>query len=78
MDEGWLDVAVSVPLMDTTRAKTELGWRPMVSVAEALAELIEGMSSGRGRGSVPVRPHVSQVAEAISFERRWLDELMQA
>ena len=56
MDEGWLDMAESVPLMDTTRAKTELGWQPAVSGADALAELIDAMSSGEGRRSAPMRP----------------------
>lgn len=56
MDEGWLEMAEGVPVLDTTRARTELGWQPTVSAAEALAELIEGMSSGAGRGSAPMRP----------------------
>src|SRR5206468_3363059 len=25
---GWVDMALAIPLMDTTRARTELGWRP--------------------------------------------------
>lgn len=135
-DEGWLDMAAAVPLMDTTRARTELGWTPTVTGAEALAELIEAMASGEGRGSVPMRPRgespmtshplppsdhriseeidasllrsymadhlagataglqrihsmasafndtpvypqISQVAEAIASEHRWLNELMK-
>src|SRR5699024_10082662 len=59
MDEGWLDMATSVPLMDTTRAKTELGWQPSVSGVEALGELIDAMSSGEGRSSAPMRPRGS-------------------
>ncbi|WP_150462478.1 NAD-dependent epimerase/dehydratase family protein [Nesterenkonia ebinurensis] len=56
MDEGWLQMAQQVPVLDTTRARTELGWQPTVSAEEALAEIIEGMSSGAGRGSAPMRP----------------------
>ena len=56
MDEGWLDMAAGVPLMDTTRARTELDWEPTTTSAQALAELIDAMSSGEGRGSVPMRP----------------------
>lgn len=137
MDEGWLDMAAGVPLMDTTRARTELGWKPTTTGAEALAELIDGMSSGEGRASVPMRPRghspmsghplpgpdhhvpeeidagllrsymadhlagataglqrihamaaafddtpaypqISQVAEAIASEHRWLSDLMKA
>lgn len=56
MDEGWLDMGAHVPLMDTSRARTELGWAPTRSGAEALAELVDAMSSGEGRASLPMRP----------------------
>jgi UDP-glucose 4-epimerase len=35
----WLHVARTSVVMDTTRAKTALGWRPVHSSAEALAAL---------------------------------------
>jgi hypothetical protein len=44
MDPGWLDIAVTVPVMSTDRARRELGWRPTVSSTEALAEIVEGMA----------------------------------
>lgn len=56
MDEGWLEMAAHAPLMDTTRARTELGWTPTVTAAQALAELLDGMGQGTGRGSAPLRP----------------------
>lgn len=56
MDEGWLEMAQHAPVMDTTRAKTELGWEPRITAADALDELIEGLSSGAGRSSAPMRP----------------------
>jgi UDP-glucose 4-epimerase len=40
---GWVDLALSVPVMDTTRARTELGWEPRFSATQALAELFDGM-----------------------------------
>lgn len=55
MDEGWLDMAVKVPLMDNSRAKRELGWAPKISGAEALDELIQGMADGEGTASAPMR-----------------------
>lgn len=55
-DAGWLDMGMKVPLMDNSRAATELNWRPNVSAAEALAELLEGMIEGRGLPSPPLRP----------------------
>ena len=55
MDEGWLDMGVSVPVMDNSRAKTELGWQPQHSAADALRELIDGMVKGTGGHSIPLR-----------------------
>ncbi|GAA1806309.1 NAD-dependent epimerase/dehydratase family protein [Nesterenkonia flava] len=59
MDEGWLDMATRVPIMDNTRAKEELGWKPTMTGAEALQELLEGMGSGEGRPSIPMRPRTA-------------------
>ncbi|MDD9206116.1 NAD-dependent epimerase/dehydratase family protein, partial [Georgenia sp. 10Sc9-8] len=56
-DPGWLDMAMGVPLMDTSRARTELGWSARHSAHDALAELVEGMARGRGKGTTPMRPH---------------------
>lgn len=56
MDEGWLEMARHAPVMDTSRARSVLDWRPEISGADALAELLEGMGAGSGRGSVPLRP----------------------
>ena len=36
-------MALGVPLMDTTRARAELGWEPRRTSVEALLELLEGM-----------------------------------
>lgn len=61
-DPGWLDMAMTVPVMDSSRARRELDWQPRHSAAEALAELLEGMGEGRGSGSVPMRPRDSRRA----------------
>lgn len=55
-DPGWLDMAMTVPLMDTTRARTELGWEPKRDATSALRELLEGMADGAGTASAPMRP----------------------
>lgn len=55
-DEGWLDLATSVPMMDSTRAGAELEWQPRHSAAEALRSLLRGISEGWGTASVPLRP----------------------
>ena len=55
-DAGWLDMGMEVPLMDNSRAASELGWRPEISAADAFAELLDGMIEGRGLPSPPLRP----------------------
>ena len=51
---GWVDLAGSSPVMDITRARTELGWKPRMSSTEALAELIAGMVDRAGTASPPL------------------------
>jgi UDP-glucose 4-epimerase len=43
-----LDLLLSVPTMDTTRARTELGWEPRTSATEAIAEFLSGLREGAG------------------------------
>lgn len=45
-EPGWLDMALAVPLMDSSRARSELGWEPRHSATESLRELIDGMHAG--------------------------------
>ena len=56
LDPGWLDLGFAVPLMDTGRARTELGWAPSVDARAALAEAIEGMRDEAGTASPALRP----------------------
>ena len=53
---GWVDLAFAVPVMDTTRARPELGWAPTVGADEALRELLDGMAHGDGLPTPPLRP----------------------
>ncbi len=55
-DPGWLDMAVNVPVLDTTRARTDLGWEPRRTAAETVEELLAGMGRGQGLRSTPMRP----------------------
>jgi nucleoside-diphosphate-sugar epimerase len=45
---GWLDMGLSVPLLDTSRARTELEWEPQHSSVAALLELLGGIRDGVG------------------------------
>jgi UDP-glucose 4-epimerase len=43
---GWLDLARNVPIMDTTRARQELGWEPRYGAEETLLEILAGLREG--------------------------------
>jgi nucleoside-diphosphate-sugar epimerase len=53
---GWLDLALQTPVMDTTRARTELGWQPTHSSREALLDLLKGMREGEGIDTPSLEP----------------------
>jgi UDP-glucose 4-epimerase len=40
---GWVDLALESPLLDATRARTELGWIPTRKSEDAVRELLAGM-----------------------------------
>ncbi|HEX8753255.1 MAG TPA: NAD-dependent epimerase/dehydratase family protein [Solirubrobacterales bacterium] len=50
---GWIDMALGVPLMDTTRAREELGWSPSRSSLDALGELLSGLRHADGLSTPP-------------------------
>jgi nucleoside-diphosphate-sugar epimerase len=56
---GWVDMGLGVPLLDTTRAREELGWEPKRTSGEALLDLIEGMREGAGTPTPPLDPATS-------------------
>jgi nucleoside-diphosphate-sugar epimerase len=58
LDPGWIDLAFAVPLMDSGRARRELGWEPGMDAKTALAELVDGMKESHGTSSPPLRPRV--------------------
>ena len=53
---GWIDLALGVPMMDTTRAREELGWEPTVTSLDALDELLAGMRHAAGGPTPPLEP----------------------
>ncbi len=67
VDPGWLDLAMSVPVLDTSRARTELGWAPTTGARTVLDEVLAGLSSARSGGSPALRPRsvVGQLAEIV-------------
>lgn len=53
---GWLDMGMSVPVLDASRAERELGWRATWSAVEAVHDALEGVADGAGTASPPMRP----------------------
>jgi UDP-glucose 4-epimerase len=53
-EPGWLDMGLAVPLMDTTRARTELGWEPRRGADDALRDLLAGMRDRAGIDTPPL------------------------
>ena len=53
LDPGWIDLAKRVPLLDTGRARAELGWSPTRTGPEVLREVITGMTDA-AYGDSPV------------------------
>lgn len=54
-----LDLFLSIPLLDTTRARTELGWTPTVDAVDTLRELLAGLRRGRGGPTPPLAEETS-------------------
>lgn len=44
--EGWIDMATNAPIMDSSRARTELGWQPRHTSRDALLDLLQGLRAG--------------------------------
>jgi UDP-glucose 4-epimerase len=53
---GWLDMGLGVPMMDSRRAREELGWTPRYSAGEALLELLDGLRRSAGMDTPPLAP----------------------
>lgn len=76
-DSGWVEMAAGAPIMETGRARKELGWEPRTSSLDAIREVIEGMGEGAGVApSPPLRPRrplrrpLRRAAAAMA--RQWL------
>jgi nucleoside-diphosphate-sugar epimerase len=66
-DAGWIDLALGVPLMDTGRARRELGWEPRKTSLEALGELLAGLRHGSGGDTPPLDPKAGGPLRAGEF-----------
>ncbi|SHN48050.1 NAD-dependent epimerase/dehydratase family protein [Cryptosporangium aurantiacum] len=58
VDAGWVDLLLGHPLLDSARARDELGWTPRYRTTEALADVVGGIrahAGGRGPLLRPIR-----------------------
>jgi UDP-glucose 4-epimerase len=53
-EPGWLDLADSIPVLDTTRATAELGWQPTHSAQEAVLALLRGLAADADAATPPL------------------------
>ncbi|MFN2489758.1 MAG: NAD-dependent epimerase/dehydratase family protein [Actinomycetota bacterium] len=54
--EGWVDMGYAAPIMDTSRARDELGWVAKYTSIEALRELLAGLRVGAGYPTPMLEP----------------------
>jgi UDP-glucose 4-epimerase len=59
-DESLLKLFLSLPTLDTSRIRRELGWQPRRSGVDALEEVLDGMAEGAGAPTPPLRPTVKK------------------
>src|SRR3954453_14189970 len=64
---GWIDLALGVPMMDTSRAREELGGEPSVSSLAALEVLLDGMRNAEGGRTPPLEPTAGGPMRAREF-----------
>jgi hypothetical protein len=67
--EGWVDMALAVPIMDTTRIREELGWQPRRGADDALLDLLAGLRERSGADTPPLAPSTGgplRVRELVS------------
>jgi UDP-glucose 4-epimerase len=55
-DAALYDLFMDLPLLDTARARQELGWQPQRSGLDALGEVLYGMAEGAGGATPPLAP----------------------
>ncbi|MCP9485926.1 MAG: NAD-dependent epimerase/dehydratase family protein [Gaiellaceae bacterium MAG52_C11] len=67
----WLDLALGIPVLDTARARSELGWAPTRTADETLREVVAGIREGAGRATPPLQPgrHAAELRARVGGEQ---------
>jgi UDP-glucose 4-epimerase len=50
----WIDLALGAPVLDTARARSELGWAPSRNAVDTLREVVAGIREHAGRDTPPL------------------------
>lgn len=58
-DPGWADLAFQTPLLDVSRAKSDLGWEPKVTSIDTIKELLQGLRSSAQMSTPPLAKETS-------------------
>jgi nucleoside-diphosphate-sugar epimerase len=58
MVDGWLDLALSSPILDTSRARQELSWMPQRSAEDTVLDLLAGLREGAGLDTPTLSPKI--------------------
>jgi nucleoside-diphosphate-sugar epimerase len=53
------DLALRLPVMDTTRAREQLGWSPRRTATETIEEFLAGLRANQGLDTPPLSPETS-------------------
>jgi nucleoside-diphosphate-sugar epimerase len=59
IEPGWLDLGIGMPPLDTTRARSQLGWRARHSGGDLLREFVAALGSGQGHTGPLLHPGTS-------------------
>jgi UDP-glucose 4-epimerase len=55
-DPALMDLVLGLPLLDTSRARDELGWVPRRSATDVVRELLDGIADGAGSSTASLAP----------------------
>ncbi|MBA2497546.1 MAG: NAD-dependent epimerase/dehydratase family protein [Acidimicrobiia bacterium] len=54
LDPGWVELVRRAPVLDTARARDELGWTPTLDGPEVLARFLDGLRRDEGTATPPL------------------------
>lgn len=69
-DVGWLDMGLGTPLLDTSRARDVLGWKPDKDAVAVLLEFMAGVADRSGGGTPVLRPLAGAPVRLVDAARR--------